>query len=147
MTQTKGHSRVNLHLERKTHELLKVWCRKQGLTLQDGLAKMIETTVRMPLSAWAAQPPDISGMFGRHMATSLAREPQPEPEPEQLPLATAEDYRHSQITPDIYEIPLDWVCLCDDGESTRTRADVIGAGGGEELLQYSPPPAPIRPAQ
>lgn len=46
MTQTKGDKRVNLHLMPSVHARLLVWCRRNGLTLQDGLATMVDLCAR-----------------------------------------------------------------------------------------------------
>jgi hypothetical protein len=56
-----------------------------------------------------------------------------------LPWATLEDARHSQITCDIFQIPLDWVEWST--EEGRTRAQVIADGEGDDAgYSYDPPP-------
>jgi hypothetical protein len=46
MTQTKGNKRVNLHLLPNVHARLKAWCYRNGLSLQDGLATMVDLCAR-----------------------------------------------------------------------------------------------------
>src|SRR5882672_709727 len=68
MTQTKGHTRVNLHLDPRVHERLKEWCIKNGKTLQDGLALIVDYSTRgdgLRLVRAEAPPINTSGLFGR----------------------------------------------------------------------------------
>jgi hypothetical protein len=46
MSQFKNDKRVNLHLHPSVHARLLIWCRRYGLTLQDGLATMVDLCAR-----------------------------------------------------------------------------------------------------
>jgi hypothetical protein len=74
MTTTKNTTRVNLHLPKPIHERLHRWCRREGLTLQDGLTQIVDQWTKFPANATATPVarPDTSGMF---------RQSSPEPEP------------------------------------------------------------------
>jgi hypothetical protein len=56
MTQTRGHKRVNLHLDPKVHDRLKQWCIRNGRTLQDGTAIIIDINTRPGAELRLAQP-------------------------------------------------------------------------------------------
>jgi hypothetical protein len=56
MTQTRGHKRVNLHLDQKVHDRLKQWCIRNGRTLQDGTAIIIDINTRPGQELRLAQP-------------------------------------------------------------------------------------------
>ena len=46
MTKTKGRTWINVHLRTEMHARLNSWCRRNGLSQQDGLEAMIDICAR-----------------------------------------------------------------------------------------------------
>lgn len=145
MTQTKGHRRVNLHLAASVHAKLAGWCRRRGMTIQDGTAAIIENAVKLEPQTGQLVPsymmpytgPDTSGLHraGPTVATTRADPLQDWPNAPKLRTATREDYKIGIISCDLFLIPGDW--MSGDG---RTRHEMVMEGRGDDAgEQYCPP--------